>query len=95
MQTAAREFEVAMKSIHLWCSQKEELVVLKKTRKCRTKRLKGAGQKPRDQNMEEALFSWIVGLRSRNLRVSRSMIRVQGRALSTNDGFKASLGWLC
>lgn len=93
-EAVAREFGVATKSIRLWCSQKEELVALKKARKCRTKRMKGAGRKPRDQNMEEALFSWIVELRSRNLRVSRSMIRVQARALSTDDGFKASLGWL-
>ena len=66
-----------MKSIHLWCSQKDELVALKKTRKCRTKRLKGAGQKPSKLDMEEALYSWIVGLRSHVLRVSHSMIRVQ------------------
>ena len=55
-----REFGVAPKSIRLWYSQKCELVALKKSRKCRTKRLKEAGRKQRDEDMEEALFSWIV-----------------------------------
>ena len=81
---------------NIWprCSQEEELVALKKSRKCWTKTLKGEGQNSRDQDMEEALFSWIVELQSRNLCVSHSMIRVQARALSTDDGFKASLAWL-
>ena len=74
----------ATKSIRLWCSQKDELVALKNSRKSRTKRPKEAGRKPIDQSMDEVLFSWIVWLRSRNLRVSRSMIRVQGRAPTSN-----------
>ena len=44
--------------------------------------------------MEEELFSWIIELRSCNLRVSRKMIRQQARSQSTVAGFKASVGWL-
>ena len=36
-EAAAREFGVATRSIRLWCSQKEELFALKKTRKCQTR----------------------------------------------------------
>ena len=47
-----------------------------------------------DSDMEEALFSWIMELRSRNLRVSRCMIRVQARTMSSVPTFMASRGWL-
>ena len=47
------------------------------------KRLHGAGRKALDtcMDMEEALFSWIVDLRGRNLSVSRKMIRQHARSL--------------
>ena len=87
-EAAAREFEVAMKSIHLRCSQKDKLVALKQEQKVSDRETERSRAKTGDQNMEEVLFSWIVGLRSRNLRVFHSMIRVQTRALSTADSFK-------
>ena len=48
--------------------------------KKKRKRLHGAGRKALDLEMEEELFSWIIELRSRNLRVSRKMIRQQARS---------------
>ena len=44
--------------------------------------------------MEEELFEWIVDLRSRHLCVSHRMIQMQAKALSADDCFKASRGWL-
>ncbi len=44
--------------------------------------------------MEDDLFDWVVKLRGRHLRVSRQMIRTQAKALSGNEEFKASRGWL-
>ena len=93
-QAAARKFGVDAKRLRVWCSQREELVALKKNGKSKKKRLTGAGRKTLDPDMEEALFSWIIELRGRNLRVSRSMIRVKARELSAVVGFKASRGWL-
>ena len=90
-EEAAREFWVDAKRIRVWCSQKDQLKALKKATR---KRLDGAGRKPDDVKMEEELFEWIVDLRSRHLRVSRRMIRMQAKTLSSDDGFKASRGWL-
>ena len=82
------------KRIRVWCSQKDHLVALKKDGKSGRKKLHGAGRRTRDRDMEEALFSWIVELRSRHLCVSCAMVRVQARALFTVSGFRASRGWL-
>ena len=78
-EEAAREFQVDAKRIRVWCSQKDQLKALKKATR---KRLDGAGRKPDDVKMEE-LFEWIVDLRSRHLRVSRRMIRMQAKTLQT------------
>ena len=59
-------------------SQKDCFVDLRKSGKSRRKRLKGAGRKPVDKNLEE-LFHWVVDLRSRSVRVSRRMIRERQR----------------
>ena len=50
-EAAAREFKADARRIREWCSQKEKLTALKKNGKTRSKRLKGAGRKPLDQNM--------------------------------------------
>ena len=89
-QAAAREFGVDAKRIRVWCSQKEELLALKGKGKSRMKRLKGAGRKAKDVNMEEALFSWVMDLRDKNLHVSRGMIRLEAKQLSNDEAFKAS-----
>ena len=81
-EAAARQFGVDPKTIREWCQKKEQLVALKTSGKSKKKRLVGAGRKALDSDLEEALFSWIMELRSRNLRVSRCMIRVQARTMS-------------
>ena len=78
------------KGSNVWCSQKEELLALKRKGKSRTKRLKGTGCKAKDVNMEEALFSWIIHLRDKSLRISRAMIRLKAKELSNDEAFKAS-----
>ena len=93
-EAAAREFGVDAKRIRVWCSQKNQLAAMKKEKKSTRKRLDGAGRKPDNVEMEEELFGWIVELRSRHLRVSRRMIRMQAKSLTSDDGFKASRGWL-
>ena len=91
---AAREFSVDPKRIRVWCSQKDQLKALKKEKRSTRKRLDGARRKPSDVEMEEALFEWIVDLRSHHLCVSCRMIRMQAKMLCTDNGFKASHGWL-
>ena len=93
-KAAARIFTVDTKRIRKWCSQKEQLVSMTKKPGKKRKRLHGAGRKALDLEMEEELFSWIIELQSRNLRVSRKMIRQQARSQSTVAGLKASVGWL-
>ena len=93
-EAAAREFKVDAKRIHVWCTQKEQLLKMKNERKSKRRRLDGAGRKPNDVEMEEELFEWIVELRSRHLRVSRRMIQLQAKTLSSDENFKASRGWL-
>ena len=71
-----------------------ELLEMSKDGKSRRKRLGGAGRKPLDEDVEEALFSWIAEMRGRNLRVSCRMIMVKAKDLSAFDEFRASRGWL-
>ena len=102
--SAAREFDVDPKRIREWCKKKEELVKQKKSSGgSRRKRLQRGGRKAQHDNMEESLFSWIMDLRERNLRVSRRMIVEQAKSLcsnvenpstSTSVPFKASNGSL-
>ena len=92
---AAREFGVDRKRIREWVKQESQLSEFKKEGKSKSKRLKGGGRKANDEDMEEVLFDWVVDLRRRNLRVSRTMIIRQAKALSTaHESFKASIGWL-
>lgn len=91
---ASREFGVDRKRIRDWLSHESELVQFKNEGKSKSKRLKGGGRKALDEDMEEVLFDWIVDLRRRNLRVSRAMIIRQAKTLSTDETFKASIGWL-
>ena len=93
-EAAVRAYGVDAKRIRAWCSQKEQLLALHSDGKAKRKRLEGAGRRPKDTEMEEELFEWIVELRSRHIRVSRWMIRMQARTLSSDKDFKASLGWL-
>ena len=92
--STSREFGVDRKRIREWMKQEHELTKMKKEGRSKSKRLKGAGRRPHDEDMEESLFDWIIDLRQRNLRVSRVMILRQARVLSTNDSFKGSIGWL-
>ena len=82
----------------VWCSQKEELLALYSDGQVKRRRLVSAGRKPNDEEMEEMLFNWIMELRSRNIRVSCKMIRMEAKSRSSADTsteeFKASLGWL-
>ena len=45
------------------------LMALKKHGKARRKRLEGAGCKADDDDLEEAVFEWIIDMHSRNLHV--------------------------
>lgn len=98
MYTAARQFKVDSKRIREWCSQKERLLALLREERekglSERKRLNGGGRKMMDENMEEALFQWIVYMSNQNFRVSREMIKNKAKKLSTVPNFKASQGWL-
>ena len=97
-RAVSHQFKVDGKRLREWCAQKEKLKALKKKGKTRRKRLKGAGRKPLDSDLEEDVFDWIINLRGRNVRVSRKMIRDKARAMMTGKDplsqFKASRGWL-
>ena len=94
ISAAAREFKVDRKRIRQWMIQESELVKCTKDGRSKSKRLQGGGRKAQDVDMEELLFDWIVDLRHRNLRVSRSMIMREAKTISSNENFKASIGWL-
>ena len=91
-KAAAREMGVNSKRIWKWCKQKETLASLKKKGASSHKRQCGAGRKALDVDMEDALFSWILKMRSRHLCVSRKMIWQQARSLSSAKDFHASTG---
>ena len=93
-EAAARHFGVDARRIREWCAQKEKLISLKECGKSKRRRLDGGGRKAMDEDMEDALFSWVQDMRSRNLRVSRKMLRLRARDLSTSADFQASRGWL-
>ena len=70
------------------------------------KRLVGGGCQAKYPDIEEALSSYIEGLRSRNLRVTTKAIQHKAIKLSrsstpgelgsrSNKPFSASRGWLC
>ena len=91
-EAAVREMGVDSKRIREWCKQKQVLASLKKKGASLCKRQCGAGRKALDVDLEDVLFSWILELRSRNIRVSRKTIRQQVRSLSSAKDFHASTG---
>ena len=81
------------KRICKWCKQKETLASLKKREASSRKLQCGAGRMVLDVDMEVALFSWILEMRSCHLCVARKIIRQQARSLSSaKDFFHASTG---
>jgi len=58
----------------------------------------GGGKKRVTEPLDIVLMNWIDGMRAKNLRVSRRMIREKARELSwtvlSNQSFNASRGWL-
>ena len=89
-----RKFNVDPKRIREWCSQKDKLLEMSKDGKSQQKQLGGAGRKLLDEDVEEALFSWIAEMRGHNLWVSRITIMVKAKDLSAFDEFCASRRWL-
>ena len=92
-EAAAWEMGVDSKRIREWCKQKETLANLKKKGASSRKLQCGAGRKVLDVDMEDALFSWILEMRSCHLCVARKVIWQQARTLSSaKDFFHASTG---
>jgi len=60
---AAREFRVGPKRIREWCKKKKELATFSKTKKSTRKCLSGGGRKANNEEMEDALSSWILDMR--------------------------------
>ena len=83
---------VDLKRIREWAKQKEVLEKLKKKRgNAKQKRLKGAGRKVRDEEVEKAVFSWIGEMRANNLRVSRRLIKAMALEFSSIPRFRATM----
>ena len=80
--------------IREWMKQDGELLQFRKGGKVKSKHLKGGGRKGFDEDMEEALFDWIVDLWQCNLCVSKIVTIHEAKGLSTAESFKASIGWL-
>ena len=93
-EAAARKFRVDTRRIRQWCQQKERLKAIKKHGKARRKLLEGAGCKADDEDLEEAVFEWIIDMHSQNLHMSLRMIQAKAKAFSTEDDFWPSQGWL-
>ena len=62
---AAREFKVDPKRIREWCNKGGIELVFLKTHKCKRKHLCGGRRRANNEEMEDALFSWIIDLRQR------------------------------
>ena len=85
-----------------WRQNKDAIVELcAKPKGSKKEKLEGGGRKPMDEGMEEELFEWIQGRRSRGLRVSRTLIMRKAKYIydercdaSERDLFVASRGWL-
>ena len=65
-------------------------MALKKHGKARRKWLECAGHKADNEDLEEAVFEWIIDMHSGNLPVSLRMIQAKVKAFSTKDDFQAS-----
>ena len=55
--------------------------------------MEGVERKADNDDLEEAVFEWIIDMRSRNHHVSLRMIQVKAKAFSTKDDFQVSRGW--
>ena len=99
---ASRKFGVDEKRVREWKLQKDRL----EDTDSKKRRLVGGGRKAKYPDIEEALASYIEGLRSRNLRVTTKAIQRKALELShsstpaepgssSNKPFAASRGWLC
>ena len=93
---AAKDKKVPRACIQQWTEQKAQLEAQLKVSSpsfSSTKRLQGAGRPLKDKDFDEKLISWVRQQRQK-LRVRRTIIQKQTLALSTDEDFKASNGWL-
>ena len=54
--------------------------------------MKNEESKADDDDIEEAVYEWIIDMRTRNRRVSLRTIKAKAKAFSTKDDLRASRG---
>ena len=95
---AAKNKKIPRSCVKDWTKQKAQLEAqLKASLLCSissSKRLQGAGRPWKDKDFDKKLINWVRQQRQKKLRVSRTMIQKEALALSIDEIFQASNGWL-
>ena len=90
---ASLELNVSRRCLQRW---KEEIDVISKVAEQASNavyRRPGQGRKVSDSNLDTLLLEWLEQAWRDGDQVTSAMIRQRARELSTNQDFKASLGW--
>lgn len=86
---AAEKFPLSRSRVQEWTSQRGSLATTQKEKK----RLVGAGRRLLDPTFDQQMFAYVSDRRSKQLRVTRSMIQRQAKRMAP-DGLAMSSGWL-
>ena len=99
LNQCARKHQINSSSLRGWRKQEAELRQLFESPAGKNSfRLKGGGCKVRNIELEEAVFSWALEMRTNFLTVSRSGLKNKALEIAQQreiQDFKASEGWLC
>ena len=88
------KYELSDRTLRKWKSQKEDIIQEAAKNNC--KQLK---KKTNAEEMDSAMFQWLVETQEKGIPISGPMVRQQALILNQNlhlkdDKFKASEGWL-
>lgn len=86
---AAEKFGVSRSRVQQWVSQKDHLLRLNPE----SKRIGGGGRKVKDDELDRQVLLFIEENRSKQVKVTRHMIRNFARSIG-HHSFGASSGWL-
>ena len=92
----SKRHSIDRKNIRTWIQKEKDLKKLLEDQKKGVKRsnLPGQGRKVANEEMEEAVYQWIVDKRNNSMHVSRNEICRKAKELSMDCSFLASQHWL-